>query len=266
MAEMRRCNRCGKVLPSDALEGICLACTLRAGPEPDTRPAADGSSGENVTFSFEPVQPGHVLESLARSIGSMPSVLASRHGDRRHRFRHQPAVVRRDALARRAWRPLPALRRDRARRHGGRPQGPRPRPGPRPGRQGLARKPRGQARAGAPVRRGSADRRPAPASRHRAGLRAGRLRRPPAVFHDEAGQGPHPGGARWRNAPVARATTCPASCRIFEAVCQTMAYAHARGRDPPRPEAVERHGGQLRRGAGDGLGPGQGLEGRRRRR
>ena len=29
-------------------------------------------------------------------------------------------------------------------------------------------------------------------------------------------------------------------------------------RDPPRPEAVEHHGGQLRRGAGDGLGPGQG--------
>ena len=30
------------------------------------------------------------------------------------------------------------------------------------------------------------------------------------------------------------------------------------GRDPPRPEAVERDGGQLRRGAGDGLGAGQG--------
>ena len=75
MAEMRRCNRCGKVLSSDALEGICLACTFGAGPEPDTRPAADGSSGENVTFSFQPVQPGHVLESLARSIGPIPRVL-----------------------------------------------------------------------------------------------------------------------------------------------------------------------------------------------
>ena len=29
-------------------------------------------------------------------------------------------------------------------------------------------------------------------------------------------------------------------------------------RDPSRPEAVERDGGQLRRGPGDGLGPGQG--------
>ena len=36
-------------------------------------------------------------------------------------------------------------------------------------------------------------------------------------------------------------------------------------RDPPRPEALERDGGQLRRGAGDGLGPGQGpAPGRRR--
>ena len=40
-------------------------------------------------------------------------------------------------------------------------------------RQGPAREPRGQARTGAPVRGGSADRRPAPASRHRAGVRAG---------------------------------------------------------------------------------------------
>ena len=39
------------------------------------------------------------------------------------------------------------------------------------------------------------------------------------------------------------------------------------GGDPPRPEALERHGRQLRRGAGDGLGPGQGAAaGRRRRR
>ena len=38
------------------------------------------------------------------------------------------------------------------------------------------------------------------------------------------------------------------------------------GRDPPRPEAVERDGGQLRRGPGDGLGPGQGARARGRRR
>ena len=36
--------------------------------------------------------------------------------------------------------------------------------------------------------------------------------------------------------------------------------------DPPRPEALERHGRQLRRGPGDGLGPRQGPGRRRRRR
>ena len=38
------------------------------------------------------------------------------------------------------------------------------------------------------------------------------------------------------------------------------------GRDPSRPEAVERDGRQLRRGPGDGLGPGQGPAARRGRR
>ena len=38
------------------------------------------------------------------------------------------------------------------------------------------------------------------------------------------------------------------------------------GRGPPRPQAVEHHGGAVRRGAGDGLGPGQGPAPRRRRR
>ena len=81
MAEMRRCNRCGNLFPSDAPEGTCPACTLRAGLEPDTRPAAEGSSSENVTFSFQPVQPGHVLESLARSIGPIPRVLLPETGN-----------------------------------------------------------------------------------------------------------------------------------------------------------------------------------------
>ena len=36
------------------------------------------------------------------------------------------------------------------------------------------------------------------------------------------------------------------------------------GRDPPRPEAVQRHGRRLRRGPGHGLGTGQGAASRRR--
>ena len=114
-----------------------------------------------------------------------------------------------------------------------------------------------QARAGPPVRRGGADRRPAPASRHRAGLRAGHVRRPPAVLHHEAGQGPDAGGAAG-GAASRRAHDLPRFLAIFEAVCQTMAYAHARGvihRDLKPSNIMV---GALRRGPGDGLGPGQG--------
>ncbi len=45
---------------------------------------------------------------------------------------------------------------------------------------------------------------------------------------------------------------------IFEQICHTMAYAHARS-DPPRFEAIERDGGLVWRGAGDGLGSGESL-------
>ena len=72
MAEMRRCNRCGQVIPSDAPEGTCPACMLRAGP--DDRPASVAEEKES-TVGFEPVRPGQVLETLDRSFGSIPRVL-----------------------------------------------------------------------------------------------------------------------------------------------------------------------------------------------
>ena len=76
MADIVRCNRCGNLLPSGAPEGTCPACMLRAGLAPGSEPTtAAGWPGENVTFSFEPAQPGHVLESLARSMGTIPRVL-----------------------------------------------------------------------------------------------------------------------------------------------------------------------------------------------
>ncbi len=52
-------------------------------------------------------------------------------------------------------------------------------------------------RTGPSVRRGGADRRPVAASGNRAGLRAGHVRRRPALFHDEAGQGPDAGRVCW---------------------------------------------------------------------
>ncbi len=74
MDEHRRCDRCGNPLRSDAPDGTCPACKARARPEPETEPTGI-SADEAVTFGLEPVQPGHVLESLARSIGSIPHVL-----------------------------------------------------------------------------------------------------------------------------------------------------------------------------------------------
>src|SRR6516165_9013412 len=81
MIENHRCHRCGQLLPSDAPEGIWPACKLSTELEPGSEPStAAGSASENVTFSFEPAQPGHVLKCLARSIGSIPQVLLPETG------------------------------------------------------------------------------------------------------------------------------------------------------------------------------------------
>ena len=78
-------------------------------------------------------------------------------------------------------------------------------------------------------------------------------------------KGRHAGRAA-RRPRRTRPTTCPGFLSIFEAICQTMAYAHARGvihRDLKPSNVMV---GSLRRGPGDGLGPGQGPGPRRRRR
>ena len=49
---------------------------------------------------------------------------------------------------------------------------------------------------------------------------------------------------------------------IFEKICQAVAYAHSKQRPSPRFETVQRHGGQIRRSAGDGLGSSQAAESR----
>jgi hypothetical protein len=76
MAHDRLCPRCGRPLPADARPGTCPACLLRAGLEPGSEAAPlDASNGDEVTLGFESTSPGRVLESLARSIGSIPRVL-----------------------------------------------------------------------------------------------------------------------------------------------------------------------------------------------
>jgi serine/threonine protein kinase len=76
MTENRRCNRCESPLRSDGPHGICPVCALRAlnQPDPGSSPA-ESSSDLEATFAFESTDPGHVLESLARSIGPIPMVL-----------------------------------------------------------------------------------------------------------------------------------------------------------------------------------------------
>ena len=72
MADDRRCPRCSKPLPPDFPTGTCPACLLRAGLEPAYQAAPlDDSANEVAAFDLEPTSPGRVLESLARSIGSM---------------------------------------------------------------------------------------------------------------------------------------------------------------------------------------------------
>ena len=265
MADADRCPNCGSELPHDAPKGLCPRCLLRQGLDSDAfslapggTPAATMSLASGPDGSSVLAEPGR--ERRARPPPPAPRLRAG------HRPRaRRPARLPRDARARRPRRPAPAPRRDRPRRHGRRPQGPRRRPRPRPRRQGPAREAPRRPRPDPPLHRGGPDRRPVAASRRRAGLRAGRLRRPPPLLHDEAGQGPHPGRSPGRPARSGRRSAAVAG-HLPPGLPDGGLRPRPR-RDPPRPQAVERDGGQLRRGAGDGLGPGQGpAPGRRRRR
>ena len=76
MAALRRCPQCRKPLAPDIAQGMCPACLLGAGLLPESDPlATDGLTAEEAPFGLEPTLTGHVLESLGRSIGSVPRVL-----------------------------------------------------------------------------------------------------------------------------------------------------------------------------------------------
>ena len=236
-----------------------------------------GSTEKSLAAIASAASTRQTLERIADTRpGHQPGPAPARHRRRRHdlpdhrpdRFVHrrQPGTDRSGPRAadRDRWRPAPrwiggaisAPRRDRPGRDGGRAPGPRPGPQPRPGVEGPPRPAPRPGRPGRPVRRGGPDLRPAPAPRRRAGLRAGHPAGPPAVLRHEAGERADAGGAAGR-ARIARRRPAPVPVDLRGDLPDGGLRPRPRG-DPSRPEAVERDGRQLRRGPGDGLGPGQG--------
>ena len=123
MADHDLCTGCGSPLPPQTSKGMCPTC-LQYGLD-------DGSSAEGrVLFSPARLRDGSALPAPARSsvmariaesIGDVPHILL-RDTEILERARaDRQAVVTGDALSGRTYRSLPALRRDRPRRHGGRP-------------------------------------------------------------------------------------------------------------------------------------------------
>ena len=229
---------------------------------PEDRPPAGtptiSRTGEaNVTVNLS--GPASVLGTIDVGGGPVPRIVLRQHraGRRAPSKPAEPTIPdRRDAP--------PRARRDRPRRHGGRAQGPRRRPGARPGRQGAAGAHRDQPEM---VRRFVEEAQIGGQLQHPGIVpvyELGTLRRPPALLRHEAGQGPHPGRAAGR-AARRRPTTCRGSWGSSSRSARRWP-TRMPGGDPPRPEAVEHHGGQLRRGPGDGLGAGQGARGGGRRR
>jgi len=71
MAEIRRCNRCGNLLPSDAPEGTCPACLLQAG-------LAGGAPAEgDQDWHGMPDTTAEVVSPLSLAATSAPGVLAT---------------------------------------------------------------------------------------------------------------------------------------------------------------------------------------------
>ena len=89
----------------------------------------------------------------------------------------------------------------------------------------------------------------------------GHLRRSQALLRDEAGQGPHLASCSRTARTLPPVAPLPLDLRGHRPDRRLCARPR---RDPPRPQALQRDGGELRRGAGDGLGAGQGAAAWRR--
>jgi len=73
MDEQDRCRGCGKERPADAPSGLCPVCLLRAGQAADTVSPGDQDLGDRVD-SLGPAS-SSVLSTLARYLGKLPHVL-----------------------------------------------------------------------------------------------------------------------------------------------------------------------------------------------
>ena len=144
MADANRCPNCGDAGPASGPKACALAVSCNK-PWPDPAhtppPLAVG-----LTLSLEPASSAPWPGSPSRSAAYLASCWVIPTSSRT--WADRQTSLDRNARAGRTARPLPALRRDRPRRHGRRPAGPRRRPGQGPRRQGAARGAQGQARAG----------------------------------------------------------------------------------------------------------------------
>ena len=255
-----RCASCGSPLPADAPRGLLPVLPAQGRPGRrvgrDRLPAAGRIDGGVAGSPRVPIGRGPVLASLSKTIGNLPRVLL-RDTD--------PAggldVVRPNSTEM----PAPGDRPDRLQLLGEIARG----------GMGAVLKGRDadlgrdvavkvllERHAGHPelVRRFVEEAQIAGQLQHPGIVpvyELGALRRPPAVLRHEARQGPD---ARRHSSPNGEspADDRPRFLAVFEQVCQTVGLRPRPRRDPPRPEALERHGRRVRRGAGDGLGPGQG--------
>jgi serine/threonine-protein kinase len=76
MADNRVCPECGRPLDPGAPAGACPACLLRRGLDPASDPPDPSGAGPfDVSYGIEPTDIGHVIEALSRSIGPIPRVL-----------------------------------------------------------------------------------------------------------------------------------------------------------------------------------------------
>ena len=152
MSTPARCPSCGALRPASAPEGLCPRCVLRH--------AIESGGPSDCESAHDWSRTGPVLKTLAMTVGSVPRVqlvdVESTAGleprERVDRYEDEDNLSQASHLGSSsvsvplgADGRLESAGRDRARRHGRCAQGPRHRPRPRPGRQGVARNAQGSA-------------------------------------------------------------------------------------------------------------------------